>query len=109
MGFSNEERQARGRELRAAEVEQLRRTATAAELALAHAEIDVLCQRVQDLNDAVELAQTEARATIDFLILRVKKLEEELLLERLRKPAANAEQMPADVDGEVARLKTMNK
>ena len=109
MSFSNAEWQGRWRELRAAEVERLRKTATAAELALAHAEIDVLCQRVQDLNDAAEVAQTEARATIDGLILRIKKLEEELLLERLRKPTAKGEQTPADVDGEVARLKTLNK
>ena len=118
MGLNNAEQQARWRERRAAEVEQLRKTATTAGLALVHAENDLLHRRVTNLE--AELAReraakaeaapalqqlAEARATIDGLLLHIKKLE--LVIERLRKPPADAALISAD--SEVTRLKQQNR
>ena len=88
VGFimiSNAERQARWRTERDAEIETVRAATTKAELALAHAENDLLRQRVLDLEtelarreSAARSAKTKATSEIACLKEKNKELQSQL-------------------------------
>ena len=74
--ISNAERQARWRTVRDAEIETVRAATTKAELALAHAENDLLRLRVLDLETELARRESAARSTKTKAISEIACLKE---------------------------------
>jgi hypothetical protein len=72
----NAERQARWRTKRDADVETLRAASNKAELALAHAENDLLRQRVLDLETALARQESAAKAAQTKAISEIARFKE---------------------------------